>query len=129
MCFCKLCKHNYSYIGNTTNSCQHLEEKHIEEFRQAKEDAKQTSESESSSDKSTTQQEPHIINQPTINEVLPQKQPYPRNSARLKILNDSVSYFISKDTHYSRSAGNKLNWVFKNYYNTKCDSDSHAVYM
>ena len=31
--------------------------------------------------------------------------------------------------HYSRSAGSKLNWVFKNYYNTTCDNDTYAVYM
>ena len=38
--FCKLCKRNYSYVGNTTNLWQHLEESHIEEYRQAEEEAK-----------------------------------------------------------------------------------------
>ena len=78
------------------NLWQHLEESHIEEYRQVKE-AKQTSESESSSSINSTQEASH--NQPTINEVLSQKQPYPQNSARLKTLNDSVCYFISKDMH------------------------------
>ena len=29
---CKLCKRDYSYVGNTSNLWQHLEESHIEEF-------------------------------------------------------------------------------------------------
>ena len=49
---------------------------HIEEFCQAKEETKQTSESELSNDKSTTQEAPH--------DILAQKQIYPQNSARLK---------------------------------------------
>ena len=45
--FCKLCKHDCSYMGNTTDLWQHMEESHIEEYRQAKEEAKQVNESES----------------------------------------------------------------------------------
>ena len=30
--FCKLCKCDYSYVKNTTNLWQHLEESHIEEY-------------------------------------------------------------------------------------------------
>ena len=97
--FCKLCKRDYSYVGNTTNLWQHLEESHIREYRQAKEEAKEASESksqcESSSDAESTQEASQ--SQPLLNEVLSRKQPYPRNSARLKMLNDSVCYFISKD--------------------------------
>ena len=96
--FCKLCKCDYSYVGNTANLWQHLEESHIEEYRQAKE-VKQASESqsrsESSSDVGSTQEASQ--SQSTLNEVLSRKQPYPRNSARLKTLNDSVCYCISKD--------------------------------
>ena len=98
--FCKLCKCDYSYVGNTMNLWQHMEDSHIEEYRQAKEEAKQVTESESrtgsSSDTGSTQ-EAASQSQPTINEVLSQKQPYPRNSTRLKTLNNSVCYFISKD--------------------------------
>lgn len=50
--YCKLCKRDYSYIGNTTNLWQHLEEGHINEFRQAKEEAKKDNESNLWSDKS-----------------------------------------------------------------------------
>ena len=98
--FCKLCKRDYSYVGNTTNLWQHLEESHIEEYRQAKEEAKQVNESESrtgSSSNAGNAQEASQTGQPTISEVLSRKQPYPRNSARLKMLNNSVCYFISKD--------------------------------
>ena len=98
MFFCKLCKRDYSYVGNTTNLWQHLEEGHINEFRQAKEEAKKDNESNLSSDKSNA----HPLhnesgNQPTLSEVMSRKQPYPRNSARFKVLNDAVCYFISKD--------------------------------
>ena len=96
---CKLCKRDYSYVGNTTNLWQHLEESHIKEYRQGKEEAKQASEFESrsgsSSDAGSTQEGSQ--SQPTINKVLLQKQQYPRNSAKLKMLNDSVCYFTSKD--------------------------------
>ena len=97
--FCKLCKRDYSYVGNTTNLWQHLEESHIEEYRQGKEEAKQASESESQSGTSsgTGSVQEGSQSQPTINEVLSRKQPYPRNSAKLKMLNDSVCYFIYKD--------------------------------
>ena len=98
--FCKLCKCDYSYVGNTTNLWQHLEESHIEEYRQAKEEAKQVNELESrtgSSSNAGNAQEASQTGQPTINEVLSRKQPYPRNSARLKMLNNSVCCFISKD--------------------------------
>ena len=96
--FCKLCKRDYSYVGNTTDLWQHLEEGHINEFRQAKEEAKKDNESNLSSDKSNA----HPLhnesgNQPTLSEVMSRKQPYPRNSARFKVLNDAVCYFISKD--------------------------------
>ena len=68
-------------------------------FFQAKEEAKQASESKSrsrsSSDAGSTQEASE--SQPTLDEVLSQKQLYPRNSVRLKMLNDSVCYFISKD--------------------------------
>ena len=37
--YCKLCRRNYSYVGNTSNMWQHLEESHVEEFHKAKEDA------------------------------------------------------------------------------------------
>ena len=86
-----------------------------------KEEAKQTSEfAESSSDKSTTQQEPHI-NQPTINKVLSRKQPYPQNSARLKILNDSVCYFISKDMQPYKTVNDPGFWAMLNAF----DPHSH----
>ena len=52
MCFCKLCKRDYSYVGNTTNLGQHLEESHIKEYCQGKEEAKQAGESESQSESS-----------------------------------------------------------------------------
>ena len=98
MFFCKLCKRDCSYVGNTTNLWQHLEEGHINEFRQAKEEAKKDNESNLSSYKSNA----HPLhnesgNQPTLSEVMSRKQPYPRNSARFKVLNDAVCYFISKD--------------------------------
>ena len=68
-------------------------------FFQAKEEVKQASESKSrsgtSSDVGSTQEASE--SQPTLDEVLSQEQLYPRNSARLKMLNDSVCYFISKD--------------------------------
>ena len=44
---CKLCKCDYSYVGNTMNLWQHLEESHIEEYHQGKEEVKQASESKS----------------------------------------------------------------------------------
>ena len=53
------------------------------------------SQSGSSSDVGSAQEASQ--SQPTLDEVLLQKQPYPRNSARLKTLNGSVCYFISKD--------------------------------
>ena len=97
--FCKLCECDYSFVGNTTNLWQHLEESHIEEYRQGKEEAKQASESESrsgtSSDAGSAQEGSQ--SQPMINEVLSRKQSYLQNSAKLKMLNDSVCYFISKD--------------------------------
>ena len=34
--YCKLCSRSYSYVGNTTNMWQHLEECHLEEYHQAK---------------------------------------------------------------------------------------------
>ena len=33
---CKLCSRSYSYVGNTTNMWQHLEECHVEEYHQVK---------------------------------------------------------------------------------------------
>ena len=69
--FCKLCKRDYSYVGNTTNLWQHLEEGHINEFRQAKEESKKDNESNLSSDKNNS----HPLcnefsNQPTLNKVV-----------------------------------------------------------
>ena len=32
----KLCSCNFAYTGNTTNMCNHMEEAHRQEFRQAK---------------------------------------------------------------------------------------------
>ena len=76
-----------------------MEENHIKEYHQGKEEAKQASELEfqsgSSSDAGSAQEGSQ--SQPTINKVLLQKQQYPQNSAKLKMLNDSVCYFISKD--------------------------------
>ena len=68
-----------------------LRGKHIKEFCQAKEEAKQTSESKSSSDKRTAQEAPH--NQPiaTMNKVLSLTHKI------LQGLNDLVCCFISKD--------------------------------
>ena len=71
------------------NLWQHLEENHVEEFYQAKEEARQTSESKSSSDKSTTQEAPH--NQPTMNKVLSLTHKI------LQGLSDLVCCFISQD--------------------------------
>jgi len=96
--YCKLCKRDYSYVGNTTNLWQHLEECHVETFREAKEEAKQASE-ESSSSSATAPGTTTSSDQPKIDLVLAQKHPYPRNSARLKVLNNSVCYFIAKDMH------------------------------
>ena len=97
--FCKLCKRDYSYVGNTTNLWQHLEECHVETYREAKEEAKQASEKESSSSTTATSVSMASSDQPTIDLVIARKQPYPRNSARLKVLNDAVCYFISRDMH------------------------------
>ena len=49
---CILCKHNYSYVGNTTNLWQHLEESHTQEIYQAKKETKEAAnESKLSSDR------------------------------------------------------------------------------
>ena len=40
--YCKLCRRDYSYVGNTSNMWQHLEESHVEEYRKAKEEAKES---------------------------------------------------------------------------------------
>ena len=46
-------------LGNTTNLWQHMEESHIEEYRQAKEEAKQVNESESQIVMRDALQKPH----------------------------------------------------------------------
>ena len=38
-------------------------------------------------------------NQPMICLVFAQKQPYLQNSARFKVLNDAVCYFVLRDMH------------------------------
>ena len=70
----------------------------METFREAKEEAKQASE-ESVSSSSTASGTTTGSDQPKIDLVFAQKQPCPRNSARFKVLNNSVCYFISKDMH------------------------------
>ena len=73
---------------------QHLEENHIEEYRQAKEESKDASPSESSKHK----EEPDSA-QPTLPQVFQVKNLYPRNSAQWKTLTDAVCLFIARDMH------------------------------
>jgi len=70
---------------------QHLEESHIEEYRQAKEESKDASPSESSKRK----EEPDSA-QPTLPQVFQAKNPYPQNSTRWKTLTDAVCLFITR---------------------------------
>ena len=73
---------------------QHLEESDIEEYRQAKEESKDASPSESSKRK----EEPDSA-QPTLPQVFQEKNPYPRNSTRWKTLTDAVCLFIARDMY------------------------------
>ena len=72
--FCKLCKRDYYYVGNTTNLWQHLEEGHINEFCQAKEESKRDNKSNLSSDKNNLHPlRNESSSQPTLNEVMSRK--------------------------------------------------------
>ena len=102
--YCKLCRRNYSYVGNTSNMWQHLEESHVEEFRKAKEDAPQSSAAESPCNREKSDSD--IRMQPTLPQVFQVKNPYPRTSTRWKTLTDSVCYFIAKDMQPYQTVNN-----------------------
>ena len=90
--YCKLCRRDYSYVGNTSNIWQHLEESHIDK---AKEECKDTSASQSSKRKEELESSMHS----TLTEMFQAKNPYPRNSTRWKTLTEAVCLFIAKDMH------------------------------
>ena len=92
--YCKICRHDYSYVANTSNIWLHLEKGHIEEYCQVKEESKDASPSESSKRK----EEPDGA-QPTLPQVFQGKNPYPQNSTRWKTSTDAVCLFIARDMH------------------------------
>ena len=81
--YCKLCSRSYSYVGNTTNMWQHLEDNHANEFREAK---------TSGSDGKKKENQ-----QMKIAEAFQSSQQLSHSSVRWKTLTDSVCYFIAKD--------------------------------
>ena len=91
---CKICRRDYSYVGNASSMWQHLEESHIEEYHQAKEESKDASPSEPLKHK----EEPDSA-QPTFPQVFQAKNLYPWNSTRWKTLTDAVCLFIARDMH------------------------------
>ena len=102
--YCKLCRHSYSYVGNTSNMWQHLEESHVEEFRKVKKDAPQSSAAESPCNRENSDSD--IRMQPTLPQVFQVKNPYQRTSTRWKTLTDSVCYFIAKDMQLYQTVNN-----------------------
>ena len=79
---------------------QYLEESHIDEYRKAKEESK-----DSESSKSEEVVEPESGGQLTLEEVFQAKNPYPRNSACWKTLTIAVCFSIAKDMHPYQTVG------------------------
>ena len=73
---------------------QHLEENHVEEYRKAKEKAKESGAAESPG---SNREKSNNNLQQTLPQVLQAKNPYPKASTRWKTLTDLVCYFIAKD--------------------------------
>ena len=78
--YCKLCSKGLSYVGNTTNMWNHLEDCHPGEHRHLK---RENCDTPVKSER-----------QPTLKESLAASQPLPRSSERWR---ESVTYCIAKD--------------------------------
>ena len=74
---CKLCHRAFSYVHNTTNMWQHLQESHRVEYLEAK-------------SASTHQESEKARMHPTIVEALHACKPYSHTSPRWKTLTDSI---------------------------------------
>ena len=85
--YCKLCRKQLNYVGNTTNQLVHLKNHHTTEYCewQVAEKAKQGPKATQSS------------KQPSIKDALQGVQPMLHSSPRWKKLTDAVCYFIAKD--------------------------------
>ena len=85
---CKICHRVFSYVRNTTNLWQHLQESHTDEYRCVK--SPSTPRESGSAEKAAARQ-------PTIGETLLASKPLPHTSQRWKSVTSSVCYFIAKD--------------------------------
>ena len=81
---CKLCHRVFSYVHNTTNLRQHLQESHRVEYVEAKSGTTHTVSAKAKG-------------QSTIVDTLHTCQPLAHTSHRWKSLTESVCYFIAKD--------------------------------
>ena len=81
---CKLCHRVFSYVHNTTNLWQHLQESHRVEYVEAKSGTTHTVSAKAKG-------------QSTIVDALHACQPLAHTSHRWKSLTESVCYFIAKD--------------------------------
>ena len=83
---CKICRRVFSYVHNTTNLWQHLQESYPVEYIEAK-----------STTCSTHGECVKAKAQPTIAEALHACQPFSHTSQRWRSLTDSICYFVAKD--------------------------------
>ena len=84
--YCKVCRKQLSYVGNTTNLTVHLKNHHRDEYDECQMAEKGPSIIEATQSK-----------QKSIEDAFQGATPLPHSSPRWKKLTDSVCYFIAKD--------------------------------
>lgn len=84
---CKICHCVFSYVHNTTNLWQHLQEAHIDEYHGVK---------SPSAHRESGSAEKAAARQSTIGETLLASKPLPHTSQQWKSVTSSVCYFITK---------------------------------